>query len=146
MLLIIVIAISIWLSTIFVINSSKDVIVIEDKFSLKVKFKKDSFFLKLPYPLQTVEQRISLEKQSVERYLHIGGIDFDFSCVYQIIDPHLAYFKLHDFEDYLLELISNILIQSIEKDIVDKETHLKDKLTGTLGRYGILVISLTFKH
>lgn len=148
MFLIFVIAILIWLSTICVINLNRNVVAINDRHSHKVSFKQDKFFFKLPYPLQTVEQRISLDVMSINRYLQIGGVDFEFNCEYQIVDARLAYFKLNDFEEYFLELFSNFVIQSFEKDIVDKEDKeifVRDKLTTTLGRYGFNIIQLTFK-
>lgn len=148
MLLIFVISILIWLSTIFVINLGHNVVAINDRSSHKISFKKENFFFKLPYPLQTVEQRISLDIISINRYLQIGGVDFEFNCQYQIVDVRLAYFKLGDFEEYFLELISNLIIKTFEKDIdskEDKEIFVRDKLTELLGRYGINIIGLTFK-
>lgn len=148
MILIFVIAISLWLSTIFVININRNAVVIQDRHSHKVSFKQDKFFLKLPYPLQVVEQRISFEVITMNRYLQIGGVDFEFSCQYQVIDARLASFKLNDFEEYFLELFSNFVIQSFEKEIdniEDKELFIRDKLIATLSRYGFNVIQLTFK-
>lgn len=148
MFLIFVIAILIWLSTICVINLNRNVVAINDRHSHKVLFKQDKFFFKLPYPLQTVEQRISLDVTSINRYLQIGGVDFDFNCQYQIVDAQVAYFKLNDFEEYFLELLTNFIIQSFEKEIEskdDKEIYVRDKLTTALGRYGFNVIQLTLK-
>lgn len=148
MILIFVIAISLWLSTIFVININRSAVVIQDRHSHKVSFKQDKFFLKLPYPLQVVEQRISFEVITMNRYLQIGGVDFEFSCQYQVVDARLASFKLNDFEEYFLELFSNFVIQSFEKEIdnlEDKELFIRDKLIATLSRYGFNVIQLTFK-
>lgn len=148
MLLIFVIAILLWLSTICVINFNRNVIAINDRHSHKISFKQDKFFLKLPYPLQTIEQRISLDVISINRYLQIGGVDFDFNCQYQIVDAQVAYFKLNDFEEYFLELLTNFIIQSFEKEIdskEDKEIYVRDKLTSALGRYGINIITLKFK-
>ncbi len=148
MLLIFVIAILLWLSTICVINFNRNVIAINDRHSHKISFKQDKFFLKLPYPLQTIEQRISLDVISLNRYLQIGEVDFDFNCQYQIVDAHIAYFKLNDFEEYFLELLTNFIIQSFEKEIEtkeEKEIFVRDKLTAALGRYGINIITLKFK-
>ena len=148
MFLIFVIAILIWFSTICVINLNRNVVAINDRHSQKTTFKQDKFFLKLPYPFQTVEQRISLDVTSINRYLQIGDIDFDFNCQYQIIDAKIAYFKLNDFEEYFLELLTNFIIQSFEKEIEtkdEKEIFVRDKLTASLGRYGISILNLKFK-
>lgn len=149
MLLIFVIAILLWLSTICVININRNAVVIQDRHSHKVSFKQDRFFFKFPYPLQVVEQRISFDVVTMNRYLQIGGVDFDFSCQYQVVDARLAYFKINDFEEYFLELFSNFVIQSFEKEIEtieDKENFVREKLTTTLGRYGFDIIQLTFKR
>lgn len=148
MFLIFVIAILIWFSTICVINLNRNVVAINDRHSQKVLFKQNKFFFKLPYPLQTVEQRISLDVTSINKYLQIGGVDFDFNCQYQIVDVKIAYFKFNDFEEYFLELLTNFIIQSFEKEIEnkeEKEIFVRDKLTAALGRYGISILNLKFK-
>lgn len=137
-----------WLSTIFVINLNRRVIAISDRHTYKIFFKQDKFFLKLPYPLQKIDQIISLEPVSINRYIQVGGVDFDFSCQYQVVDAQVAYFKLNDFEDYFLELITNFIIQTFESEIIaieDKEVYVRNKLSTTLGRYGINIIKFNFK-
>ena len=60
----------------------------------------------------------------------------------------LTYFKLNDFEEYFLELLTNFIIQSFEKEIEtkdEKEIFVRDKLTASLGRYGISILNLKFK-
>lgn len=136
-----------WLSTIFVINLNRRVIAISDRHTYKIFFKQDKFFFKLPYPFQKIDQIISLEPVSINRYIQVGGIDFDFSCQYKVVDAQVAYCKLNEFEEYFLELITNFIIQTFESDIEpieDKEVYVRNKITTTLSRYGIEVINFQF--
>lgn len=136
-----------WLSTIFVINLNRRVIAISDRHTYKIFFKQDKFFLKLPYPFQKIDQIISLEPVSINRYIQVGGVDFDFSCQYKVVDAQVAYCKLNEFEEYFLELITNFIIQTFESDIEpieDKEVYVRNKITTTLSRYGIEVINFQF--
>lgn len=145
---ILVCAIIAWLSTIFVVNLNRKVIAISDRHTYKIFFKQDKFFLKLPYPFQKIDEVISLEPVSINRYIQVGGVDFDFSCQYKVVDAQVAYVKMNNFEEYFLELITNFIIQTFEAEIEaieDKEVYVRDKLTTTLGRYGIEIITFQFK-
>ena len=132
-----------WFETIIVFNGFKNqyVSVVKDRFNKRLKFVRQPFSFKLPYPLQTVDAKIKLYSQQFKRYVSLDEDGMEFVLKYQVISPEKFYPILHELDEYLLELVSNLIMKDIYviEDKQKLEVFIREKLISVLKNHGIKV-------